>query len=472
MNNKTKNLIKNFFYTFISNLLVLIISTLVTLILPKILGIEEYGYWQLYILYTSYTALLHLGWNDGIYLRYGGKEYQELDKRLFFSQFWMLVIFELIITLITYNFVGVFISSYDKIFVLRMMFTSSLLVIPRGMLLFILQGTNRIKDYAIATIIEKIVYIILIIFFLTMRIEEYKLLIIADIIGKGISMIYVAINCRDIVFKSFKTFFFSFNETFKNIKAGVNVALAYVASSLIVGTVRFGIEYTWDIKTFGKVSLTLSVANMMMTFINAVGLIIFPLLKRANKERLPEIYTTLRTILTVILLGIIVFYYPLRVILTYWLPKYSESLVYMALIFPMCLFEGKMALLVNTYLKALRKEITLMIINALTFCLSLLLTGFFALYLKNLTVSVLCILFLLAFRCIWAEIYIAKELNISLNRNIIMELILTIIFVISSWVIGSWKGVAIYLVAYSIYILTNWRDICKTVEKVRILLKE
>lgn len=472
MNNKTKNLIKNFFYTFTSNLLVLIISTLVTLILPKILGIEEYGYWQLYILYTSYTALLHLGWNDGVYLRYGGKEYQELDKSLFFSQFWMLVIFELIITFITYNLVGAFINNFDKIFVLRMMVVCSLLVIPRGMLLFVLQGTNRIKDYAIATIIEKIVYVILIIILLTMRIREYQLLIVADIIGKGISLLYVAINCKDIVFNSFRSFALSFNETYENIKAGIKVALAYVASSLIVGTIRFGIEYTWDIATFGKVSLTLSVSNMMMTFINAVGLIMFPVLRRTDEKNFPDIYITLRTILSVVLLGLILFYYPLRSILSSWLPKYAESLAYMALIFPMSLYEGKMALLLNTYLKALRKEKMLMFINVVTFFFSLLLTWFFALFFKNLTLTVFSILLLLAFRCIFAEIYISKELNIKLNRNIIMEVILTLIFVISSWVIGTWKGVSIYLIAYAIYISINWKNICETAKKIKILVKK
>ena len=72
MNNKALDFIKNFSYTLSSNLLSLVISTLVVLIIPKLIGVEEYGYWQLYIFYTSYIGFLHFGWNDGIYLRYGG----------------------------------------------------------------------------------------------------------------------------------------------------------------------------------------------------------------------------------------------------------------------------------------------------------------------------------------------------------------------------------------------------------------
>ena len=57
-----------------------------------------------------------------------------------------------------------------------------------------------------------------------------------------------------------------------------------------------------------------------------------------------------------VLLGAFVFYYPLKIILTRILPGYAESIRYMALMFPVCIFDSKISLLVNTYLKALRKE--------------------------------------------------------------------------------------------------------------------
>ena len=78
MNSKAIEFIKNMSYSISSNLVSLIISTIVILIIPKIIGVEEYGYWQLYLFYTSYIGFLHFGWNDGIYLRYGGKEYKKL----------------------------------------------------------------------------------------------------------------------------------------------------------------------------------------------------------------------------------------------------------------------------------------------------------------------------------------------------------------------------------------------------------
>ncbi|EKU16211.1 hypothetical protein D593_1830 [Streptococcus intermedius BA1] len=40
-------------------------STGILLFLPKIMGIEDYGYWQLYMFYLVYTGYLSFGTNEG-----------------------------------------------------------------------------------------------------------------------------------------------------------------------------------------------------------------------------------------------------------------------------------------------------------------------------------------------------------------------------------------------------------------------
>lgn len=202
---------------------------------------------------------------------------------------------------------------------------------------------------------------------------NYKLMIIADLTGKCISLLYAMYCCRDIVFRKISDFSFSFKETYENISVGIKLMFANIASMLIIGIVRFGIERTWDVATFGKVSLTFSISNMMMLFINAIGIIMFPILKRTTKEKLLSIYVTMRDFLMIILLGILIVYYPFKVILSAWLPQYAESLTYMALMFPICVFEGKMALLINTYLKTMRKEKLMLKINLIAVVLSVIL---------------------------------------------------------------------------------------------------
>ena len=156
---KAIEIIKGVVYTFFSNAISLIVTAVAITIVPKVMGIDQYGYYQLFIFYSSnIVPFLHFGWINGIYLRYGGMEYKELDKNKFYSQYWMLTIFEIIIAVIIYFCVKIFIKDINKLFILEVMAIRTLIVIPREMLLIILQGTNRLKEYSSSLIIEKIVF--------------------------------------------------------------------------------------------------------------------------------------------------------------------------------------------------------------------------------------------------------------------------------------------------------------------------
>lgn len=471
LNRKALNFIKNMSYTISSNLISLIVSTLVILIVPKLIGVEEYGYWQLYIFYSSYVGFLHLGWNDGIYLRYGGYDYDKLDKKLFFSQFVSLIASQIIIGIIICGFSSLYLVDSNRDFIIKMVAIAMILSNSRLMLLYIFQATNRIKEYARITMFDRIVYITLIILFLILGVRDFKLMIIADLIGKLASLAYSMISCKEIVFNKIRYFYCSVKETITNISVGIKLMFANIASMLIIGTVRFGIERTWDVTTFGKVSLTLSISNMMMIFINAVGVIMFPILRRTNQERLSSIYSIMRDFLMVLSLGVLVLYYPLKTVMVAWLPQYAESLLYMALLFPIFIYEGKMSLLINTYLKTLRREKVMLQINIITMLSSLILTFFATQVLRNLDITVVNIVIFLAFRCVLAESYLSKELKLNVKKDIILELSLTVVFMLSGWFVNSWLTVLIYGIAYIIYLIIKKKDIINTYVSLKLLLK-
>ncbi|WP_339188239.1 hypothetical protein MKY54_24895 [Paenibacillus sp. FSL P2-0121] len=471
LNNKVITFVKNFSYTFSSNILTMIVSALVILIVPKLIGVQEYGYWQLYMFYSFYVGFLHFGWNDGIYLRYGGQDYKDLNKKIFFSQFWMQFFFQTTIFIGLLLYCQFYVGNSHKLFILEMTGVCAIISNTRIMLLYILQGTNRIKEYAKCTISDRLLYIALVIFLLLIGVRDYKLLIYADLIGKSCSLLYAIYFCNDIVIRKLSDLSFNVKETMANINIGIKLMLANIASVLIIGIVRYGIERTWDVSTFGRISLTLSVSNLMMIFISALGIIMFPMLRRMDEDKFPELYINMRTFLMVPLIGVLIFYYPLRIILTLWLPEYRESLMYMALVFPMCIYDGKMSLLINTYLKALRKEKIILFVNAVSVMISCIVTALFTVIYENLTLSVISIVIVLSFRCIFAEILLAKILEIKVFKDIILELVMTFIFIMTGWLASTWTGVSIYLLFYGLYLLIKRKDAIASFNKVKRLIK-
>lgn len=471
MNNKALDFIKNFSYTLSSNLLSLVISTLVVLIIPKLIGVEEYGYWQLYIFYTSYIGFLHFGWNDGIYLRYGGKEYDSLDKKMFFSQYYMLFIVQLLIGILISIYALLFVQGENRVFIIQMTSIALVIVNSRYMLLFILQATNRIRIYAKITMLDRILYVALIILLLIFGIRNFKLMIIADLLGKGVSLLVAMYACKDIVFRHISQFTFTLKEAYLNLSVGIKLMLSNIAGKFIIGFVKLGIERSWDIATFGKVSLTLSISNLVMLFINAVGVIMYPILRRTNESKLPNIYMTMRDVLMIILLGVLIFYYPLKSILSSWLPEYAESLNYMAILFPIVIYEGKMSLLINTYLKTLRKEKTILFINVITVSMSAVFTIVTTVLLRNLDFAIISIVILLALRSVISEMILSKNLNITVLKDIVFELGMTSIFIFTAWKLDSFITVLIYGLFYGIYLFVKRTDIKNSAQNLKILMK-
>ena len=456
--------IKNFSYAFTSNIISLVISTLIVVVIPKLIGIEMYGYWQLYIFYSSYVGFMHFGWNDGIYLRYGGKEYDDLDKGKFFSQFYMLLASQLVIGLMVYLASTFLALGYDKTFILQMTAICLVLSNVRFMLTFILQATNKFKEYAKITILDRLLYVVFIVAFLLANIRDYRFMIVADLLGKGLSLAYAMGLNKTIVFQSLKKFSFNLKETWLNISAGIMLMFSSIASMLIIGIVRFGIEQGWNVGVFGKVSLTLSISNLFMTFINAIGLILFPLLRRTDKKRYPELYITMRTMLMPLLLGLLLLYHPIRVVLSTWLPQYRESLVYMAILFPISIYEGKMSLLIITYLNTLRKEREMLVINLITLALSVTATLITTFWLGNLYGAILSIPILLAVRSILAEIYLTRLLGVSVMKDIFIELVMSVVFIMSGWFFQNALTFVIYGGAYGLYLLTKRKQIAHRVK--------
>ncbi|MEW4265836.1 hypothetical protein Q0N30_19310 [Priestia megaterium] len=471
MNNTLKRFARSFSYTFFANVLSIVVSTILILIVPKFIGVEDYGYWQLYIFYSSYISYMSLGLTDGAYLRYGGHDYKSLHKPVFVSQYWFLIAFDLVVNFLIAFLYGWFSTDPNKSIVVVLTCITGLLVVPRSLLTFMLQSTGRIKEYSLIIIIERAVYFILVLIFLVCGIEKFSYLIYADIGGKVLSVVYAVLACKELVVGKFETIKASLKEIRLNISVGSKLLFANFASLLIMGITRFSIEKHWSIETFGKISLTLSISNMLMLFINAVSVILFPTLRRTSKDKLPTIYNMMRSMIMLPLLGLLIFYYPGKFLFSIWLPKYVESFTYMALLFPMCIYESKMLMLINTYLKTLRKEKYMLVVNLITVGVSLLLTSISVFVLNSLPLTILTLLFLLAFRSIVAELFLARILKVSVKKDIILETVMTIIFVAVSWYLSSMLALVIYISAYVIYLVIKKKDISYLIQNIKSFVK-
>lgn len=475
MNKKHTYILKNIWYSLSANFITLAISIILTLFVPKLIGIEEYGYYQLYLFYGTFIGFLHFGIIDGIYLTIGGKEYEELDKQSIGSQYWYIIFLNIILSVFVVLITLKIENNDMKRFVIFATCISSITTNGKTLLLFVLQGTNKIKEYAMFTRLDRFLYFFFVIGYLLLGGKSSVYIIIFDLIAKIIVLVMMTYKYRDLAVRKITSLSLEIKNIMSNMKIGINLTLSYIASQFIIGSIRLGIENKWDIVTFGKVSLTLSLSNMVMTFINAISAIMFPLLRKSEEKDLNKIYINLRNIFLPFLFFILILFEPIKLILLYWLPAYRESIYYMGILFPIFIYESKVLLLTNTYLKSLRKEKMILKINFITLLLSILGVYIVVNIFENLIGSIFLILFCLIFRANYSEIYLSKLLGLEkkdylFNMNI--ELLLTAIFVLSTIKLSTIYSFGIYLTSYIIYIIIKKSEIKKSINETLIFFKK
>lgn len=438
-------MMRKLYSSILANSLNLAISIVVSLIVPKVMGIEQFSYWQLYIFYIGYIGFFHFGVVDGVYLRYGGKYYDELDKPLLHSQFWLLSILEF---LMLAGFVAtallVIVDESKKIIIIATGL-NCILILPRALLQFILQGTGRIHEFAKNFMIERLVYICLVVVFMLLGLRSFKYMIFADLIAKVIVLIDLLILCRDLVFARPVRLGNALSEFWQNIATGIKLLLANIAGLLIIGIVRFGIKRNWDIIMFGKVSFSLSISSFVLTFFNAISIVIFPMIKRSNQNKLPMVFETLGVMISAILIVGLIAYYPIQKLLLLWLPHYEEAIRYFAILFPTSIFEARTTLLNNTFLKALREEKAMLLLNGLTVCISLISTVIIIKLFDSLEYMIFSIVGLQVLKCVLTDFYLQYRMKMNPSYGIVWSIVATCVFIYGNWVISGLSGWGIYI---------------------------
>lgn len=449
---RKKFFVQNISYSFFANFVSLAVSLFMTLIVPKFLSVEDFGLWQLFLFYFSFLGFFHFGWEDGIYLRYAGKHFKELNTRLFAGQFYFIFIVQVIIAFMVCTMCFIVDLEHSK----KIALICAVALIPfvnfNNLCSFIMQITNRISDYAKILLTERVIYLLGVAYLLVfLDSHRFRDMYAAEVLAiLGVSCVG-GFLCRHLIMPHFPPVQEIMIESIENISVGIKLLIANVAGILIIGIIRYGISLGWDVSTFGKVALSLNISNFLMVFINSVSVVFFPWIKSLDEDKRVSVYMKIRDALTILLFGAMLGYYPIKFLLSLWLPKYADSFIYMSVLFPICLFEGKVSVLINTYLKSMRKEALMLKINMFSVLASIIVTLFSVTFFHNLTLAVFSIVFVCAFRCILAEHVIGNLLDVQLGGKIFEDIVMCTVFILVGCFFDGGLGMGLYCLAYAIY---------------------
>ena len=459
-------IIRAILYAFGAQLLSLVLSVLLSLAIPKILNVEQYGYWQLFIFYTGYVGIFHFGFIDGIYLRLGGCRYDDLNFPLLGKELRIFILSQIVIA------VGMIIAGI----ILINDFERSLIIIMTAIYLpivnisnyfgYIFQSVNKTQLYSFSVMTDKICALIGVVILLLFKCPSVIPYCLVYILGRIICLVYCVWNGRNLIITSCIFSRSVLKDMFENISAGIKLMISNLVSMLIIGSGRMVIDQIWGIETFGKFSTAISLINFTLQFISQVSMVLFPTLRVVNQDKLHEVFQTGQRYLGLILSFGLVLYFPIRIFMYYWLPDYYESMIYLAVLMPICIFDGKMNVLCTTYFKVIREEKKLMIINVISLLSSFVLSLIGGYIAQNMEIIVFGMVLTIIVRSVVSETVLSKIMHISISLNTWIEIILSIVFVGCASILDVKVGFFIYCLCYLTYLCVNYRSIRSAISRI------
>lgn len=159
--------------------------------------------------------------------------------------------------------------------------------------------------------------------------------------------------------------------------------------------------------------------------------------------------------MTVLLIVLMIFYYPIDYLLPLWMPKYTYSLKYFGMILPVVVFTSKLSLLTNNYLKVYRQEKTMLWINVSTLIMAIVGYIIFTYLLDSLELVIYWTVLVIIIRAILSEIKLSKLIKMNWASDTVAEIIMCIAFAISLYIQPKIYGAAMYFIAIVIYLTIN-----------------
>lgn len=450
----SKKFASNVIISIAAQIVSMLVSFLMTLIVPRFISELQYSYWQTYVLYSGYVGILHFGLLDGLVLRYSRYDYEELDKARIRSQFKILLAFTCIVSLVGALAFGWALDGEMRvIFILVAISVVTKNLVTYGSYLF--QITNRISKYVILTICQRVAYGLIAGVFLIAGVQDFYWYCLADIIGDFVGLtIGMAFN-KGLYFGKGLAPADTLQELKSNVSAGVILMLANWSAALMVGSAKMIVQWRWDELVFGKVSFAFSISNIFLVFITAASVVFFPSLQRTDANRLPGMYKKIRQVMSLLLFCAMLLYFPGCWLIDMWLPKYSVSLVYLGLLLPIIVFSSKVNLLTNNYLKVYRKEKLILLANVVSITAGVAAFAVCAYALNNLTALLISVVAVIMLNSILSEIFVMRTIKSRMISAFFVEILMAVGFILSASLLPRWWGCLAYAGLLVVYCAIN-----------------
>ncbi len=316
---------RNTMIAFAAQFISLSVSVVMSLLVPKIVGVADYGYWQLFMFYTTYSGFFP-PWPERWCLPDQRRSLrEEIDKSSIKSQYILGACFQALICLVITLVSMPLVDDANRVFVIASFALYTVVYNLTSYLGFVFQAMNETKLFSFSTMLDRLVFLAPLLVLIGLKVSDYHPYVYAYLVSKIIALIYCSWMGRDILRAKSMSFCNALKDGIHSIVVGVKLMIANIADTLILGVSRFLIDHFWGIVAFAKISFSLSLVNFFITFVSQASMVLFPALRTGSDEERVRFYIGIRNAIELIFPAIFLLYFPMVWILGAWLPQTSSK---------------------------------------------------------------------------------------------------------------------------------------------------
>ena len=466
---KKKSTIKSIIQVTLSNITTILSGILVGFLLPKMISVDDYGYYKTFTLYASYAELFSIGMIDGIVLAFGGKNYEHLNKEYFRSYFkWYFLIHCIFVVALFSG--GMFFLDSEYGLIITFLGVYLLANNITGYFQQLSQITQRFKEYSVRKILQSTLNVLAVVSLFVMykfHIDiNYRMYLSIWLVINIILTLWYVFTYRDIIFGQSCSMKETRNDMSGFIKNGIPLLIANLCSSLILTLDRQFVNVLFDKTTYAVYAFAYNMLALVTVATSAVSSVLYPTMKRMDENDLKKNYGLLIGVILLFVNAALIVYFPLSLFVKAYLPKYTDSLVIFQIIFPGLTISSAITVVMHNYYKVFeasfkyfKKSIVVLIVS---FAANL---ASYAIWKTTISISIASIATMVVWY-IYVENYFVKEYQYKRWKNLGYILAMLGVFYLISAIRNEWIGACIYLVVYLAFSFVFYKKDIKILSKL------
>lgn len=268
----------NILRVFSANFLTMISGIVVSFLLPKVLSLSSYANLKTYTFYISYITFFSLGFVDGMYIKYGGKQFKEIDKSFFKLEHLVYLVSQIIFSI--FFIIASFVLKDTIIFLM------AITIVPLNVLGFFklnYQAMGEFSKYSNISYLYTIIYLMLNIFFvLVLKSNNYIYYCVINLVSN--ILLFILMEKQNYTeLKGVKVIYNK--KVWDNIKVGFFVLLGNSAVMLFYGLDRWFIKIFYTEIDFAYYSFALSMLSLINTLVSSVSVTFYNYIAKGENEK-------------------------------------------------------------------------------------------------------------------------------------------------------------------------------------------